>query len=85
MEEAWLPRGASAVLGCDQLSASPRFQALEAHFISLSLARLHQVGGGGDGSLSGPASGKGLGPQPRSESEKTQVGPLCPHSQDTQF
>lgn len=70
--------------GCDQLSASPHIQVLKAHFVSLSLAHRPQGAGGGDGSLSGTAPGKGLGPQPHGESEKTRLGPACPRSQDTQ-
>lgn len=38
-----------------------------------------------DGFLSRPALRKGLGPQPHGESLNTHLGPLCPHSQDTQF
>lgn len=76
MEEAWLPRGASAVPRCDLLSASPHFQALEAHFIGLSLACLHQVGGEDYGFYSQPVLGKGLGPQPHGESAWTSVSPL---------
>lgn len=34
------------------------------------------------GSSHRPGLGGGLGPQPHGESEKAELGPLCPHSKD---